>query len=86
MCVGRGGIQAGQAYLTHFQAPMRGDPGELPMLLKDFGDTQVGERPLQVIVTRDGEPGQGHVYNPGEMGRTGERPGLLGLPVRLQGR
>lgn len=78
--------QARQAYLTHFQASMRGDPGEVTMLLKDFGDTQVGERPLQVIVTRDGEPGQGHVYDPGEMQVTGEHRGLLAFLARPQGR
>ena len=64
---------------------MRGDPGEITMLLKDFGDTQVGECPLQVIVTSDGEPGQGHVYDPGDMGVTSEWQGLLAFPSRPQG-
>lgn len=65
---------------------MRGDPSEMTMLLKDFGDTQVGEHLLQVIVTSDGNPGQGHVYDPGEMGVTGEWQGLLAFLGRPQER
>lgn len=62
-----GSVQARQAYLAHFQAAMRGDPGEITVLLKDFGDPQVGESLLQVVGTGDGKPGQGHICNPGEM-------------------
>lgn len=55
-----------QAYLAHFQASIRNNPGEIAVLLKDSGDTQVGKSLLQVVGTSNGEPGQGHVYNPGK--------------------
>lgn len=63
---GQGSAKARQAYLSHFQALMRDNPGKIAMLLEDFVDTQMGEHLLQVVSTSDGEPGQGHIYDPRE--------------------
>lgn len=63
---GQGSAKARQAYLSHFQALMRDNPGKIAMLLEDFVDTQMGEHLLQVVSTSDGEPGQGHIYDPKE--------------------
>lgn len=57
---------ARQAYLTHFQVSMRGDPGEITMFLKDFADAQVGQHLLQVVLTGDGQPGHKHICDPRE--------------------
>ena len=61
-----GSIPARQAYLTHFQISMRGDPSEITMFLKDLADAQVGKRLLQIVVTGDGQPGHKHICNPRE--------------------
>lgn len=81
-CAGGHGVQARPAYLTNFQALVRGDLGEIAMLLKYFGDTHVGESLLQVVGTSDGELGQGHVHNPrGKVTKVSSK----GLPLSRAG-
>lgn len=70
-CVAGSGVQARQAYLADFQVATRGDLGEITMLLKDFGDTHVGESLLQVEGARHVESGHRHIYDPGELTRQG---------------
>lgn len=81
-CAGEHGVQARQAYLTNFQALVRGNLGEIAMLLKYFGDAHVGEGLLQVVGTSDGELGQVHVHNPrGKVTKVSSK----GLPLSRAG-
>lgn len=59
---------------------MRGDPGEISVVLKDFGDTQGGESLLQVILTGDRQPGHGHFCDTGEEKVTEVSSRALPLP------
>lgn len=68
---------ARQAYLTHFQVSMRGDPGEITVFLKDFADAQVGKHLLQVGVTGDGQSGHKHICDPREEKVTKVNSGAL---------